>query len=354
LAQSSQVTIAGVVKDQTGNLLAGVDVRVDGSALRVLTDANGTYLLRLVSTDSVRVSVRRLGFKPRTVSVAMASVSTPLDIRLEATPQALAAITVSARPEVYDQRLKGFYSRARKGSGNFLTRESLDHLSSGRLTDALRGVPGVRFGQTQARGQGPRSVRLRGANCAPLVFIDGYPATSGEFEIDTVDPWTVEGMEIYHGLATIPAEFLTARGDERCGVVAIWSRPYRPPPRSGRSGKANVSDLVAARTVFTADDVDIVAELKVGTANASYPDSLLSGGVAGRVLTEFVVDSSGLVEIETIGIVTTTHTGFSTSAIAALREASFKPALKNGRPVRQVVQLPFVFEPGRPIPVAKP
>jgi TonB family protein len=132
-------------------------------------------------------------------------------------------------------------------------------------------------------------------------------------------------------------------------VIALWSRPYRPLKTRVSGGKtANIADLIAAKAVHTADKVDIVAVLKPGTATVLYPDSLYGSGISGRVLAEFVVDTVGAVERGTIGIVSSSHPLFSQAAMEALMTAGFKPAIRNGRPVRQVVQLPFIFEPIRP------
>ena len=48
---------------------------------------------------------------------------------------------------------------------------------------------------------------------------DFYP----DFRIDEViSPGSVEGIEVYRGLSTVPAEFLNP--DAECGVIAIWTR----------------------------------------------------------------------------------------------------------------------------------
>ena len=39
---------------------------------------------------------------------------------------------------------------------------------------------------------------------------------------DMVLPSSVEGIEIYRGLSTVPPEFLNP--DAECGVIAIWTR----------------------------------------------------------------------------------------------------------------------------------
>ena len=42
-----------------------------------------------------------------------------------------------------------------------------------------------------------------------------------------LDLASVEGIEVYSGVATVPPEFMGARGTHACGVVAVWSRPFR-------------------------------------------------------------------------------------------------------------------------------
>jgi TonB family protein len=350
-AQGRPATVAGVVRDPTGMPLVSAEVRVEGTPVRVLTDARGMFAIRDLPSDSMRLIFRRLGFRPSALDVVLqAGHEAEVEVQLDAAPQQLFPITVSARPEVFDARLSGFYERLKQRGGHFITRQRLQRLTSHRFTDLLREVPGVKL---LTVGRGPssatqRSVRLRGADCPPQIFLDGFPATSGEFDLDMLEPSTLEGIEVYHGMATVPAEFLAARGGERCGVVAIWTRPHRPGPARKRGKAVSVADLLSDRAVHLPDAVDIRAELKPTTAIPIYPDSLLAQGRTGRVLMEFVVDTLGLVELETVGIVTSTHPGFTRAAVDALADAAFRPALKNGRPVRQVVQLPFIFEPPRP------
>jgi len=337
--------VAGVVRDAGGNPVSSAEVRVDGAPERAVTDGQGLFVVRVASAD-VRLIVRRLGFKPTAIDVSVAKgEDTRVDVQLESTPQQLTPVTVSARPEPYEQRLAGYYDRAAKKAGHFVGPERLDHLTSHRFTDILREVPGVRIVTVAGRGASQRTIRLRGAQCPPFVFVDGFPAGAGEFELDMVDPSTIEGVEIYSGIATVPAQFVAPRGEERCGVIALWSRPARPGKPTRREGKPpqDIAALLASNVVFTPEGVDIKAELKPGTATAVYPDSLWSKALPGHVLTEFVVDTAGFVESETIGIVSSTHPAFARAAMAALSSAEFRPALKNGRRVRQIVQLPFVF-----------
>lgn len=343
----AQAPVTGTVRDVAGTPVSSVDVRVEGTAYAALTDTRGAFAIRGVAPGTHRLIVRRLGFRPSAIDILVETGQTAeVEIQLDPTALQLTPITVAGRPESYETRLGGFNERSKSKAGHYIGPERLQRLTSHRFTDVLREVPGLKIGTVGRSAQ--RTVRLRGANCAPFVFIDGFPAGAGEFNLDDIEPSTIEGVEIYHGLATIPAEFLAARGGERCGVIALWSRPYRA-PRARIPGKpANIQELIVSNQAYTADKVDIVAAFRDGTPPVIYPDSLWGTGVSGRVLAEFVVDTLGGLENETLSIVSSSHPSFSRAVLDALSVASFKPAIRNGRPVRQVVQLPFVFEPIRP------
>jgi protein TonB len=87
-----------------------------------------------------------------------------------------------------------------------------------------------------------------------------------------------------------------------------------------------------------------------------YPPELFAGGVTGSVLAEFVVDSTGRVEEETVTIVSSTNSLFSATVLRSLQAARYVPAMKDGRAVRQAVQQPFKFTPPgqrKPAPAGK-
>jgi TonB family protein len=261
----------------------------------------------------------------------------------------MATVNVRERRQPYDGRLAGFFERQAKRQGHFITRERLDHLTTFRLGDILTGVPGVRVQSVR----GSKIVSLRGASCSPLFFIDGFPASAGPFDVDMIDPSTLEGIEIYSGLATIPSQFLGPRGLERCGVIALWSRPAperKHMPSNGERSARTIDSLVEARAVFAAAEVDQEAAIEDRTARPAYPDSLWRAGQPGRVLVEFVVDADGAIEPGTIGVISTSHPAFAAAVVAALESTTFRPAFRRGRPVRQLVQLPFEFTPQRRTP----
>jgi TonB family protein len=220
------------------------------------------------------------------------------------------------------------------------------------MIEIIRELPGVTMrGPTR---YADRSLRFRGANCPPLVFVDGFPATAGEFELDIIDLSTVEGIEIYPGLASVPAEFQATRGQHRCGVIAVWSRPPRVRRTARRAERpGQVATLVDAGRVYRASDVDVQAALVADQSPSPiYPDSQWNAGVAGEVVIEVIIDTLGRVESSSVNIVSESLPAFGSAAREAVRASVFTPAWKAGRRVRQVVHVPVVFHPpgARPDP----
>jgi len=344
-AAAQTATVRGFVRDSLGAGVAGAEVLVNGSTLRAVSDAKGAFRIIGLAPGRVELSVRRLGFQPTMVVGSAVPADWVVEVRLIPIPQSMPVVNIRERAEPFEGRLAGFNARMAKKVGHFITREQIESRQTTTFTDLLRSVPGVRITPI---GSIRDAVRIRGARCAPLVFIDGFPATAGEFDLDMIDPVSVEGIEIYSGMTTVPGEFVGPRGLERCGVVAVWSRPARgyarsPDRRDDRH--VDIGALVAQAKVFTADQVDSPAALDA-ELTASFPDSLWNAGVSGRVVAEFVVDTAGLVEPGTIGIVSSSHALFSRAVREGLVKAQFRPAVLHGRPVRQVVQLPVAFSAG--------
>jgi TonB family protein len=166
-------------------------------------------------------------------------------------------------------------------------------------------------------------------------------------DLDMIDLSGVEGIEVYAGMSSIPGEFMSVAGSETCGVIAVWSRPFRPKVRKQDPiSHEELERLIAEQTVYTADQVTEPAT-PMGRKGLTprYPDSLYSAGVAGRVVAEFIVGEDGRIEDGSISIASATHPDFATSVQSALDGVIFRPAILDGKPVRQVVQLPFTFDP---------
>ena len=350
-APSSVGTLAGVVQDEAGNEIASVEVTVGGTTLRTLTDAHGAFIFRRVPVGAATLRLRRLGFVPRTLDVAVDSTfSPPIGVSLTTLPIRLATVQVSARRRVYTGYHAEFNRRRESGiSGHFFTRAQIDSLNPYRTTDLLRRVPGVSF----ARRGGETVVSTRGQRCTPLVWLDGTPASASYFDPDHVDPRSIEGIEIYSGLSTVPVALLGPRMAGNCGVIAIWTRIPEPRRRNSAAGNrkgdpkqtaAQLAALVDSLQIYTVAQVDQAVSLDSSATFApQFPEQLRQTRQPGLVIAEFVVDTDGHVEPATVGVVSSTHPLFTAAVDSALSGALFHPATLAGRRVRQVVQLPVYF-----------
>ncbi|MDQ3951072.1 MAG: TonB family protein [Gemmatimonadota bacterium] len=75
-----------------------------------------------------------------------------------------------------------------------------------------------------------------------------------------------------------------------------------------------------------------------------YPDALRSVSVQGEVIVQYIVDARGRVEPGSIKVLSAAHQLFADAVRRALLDARYRPAEVGGRPVRQLVEQPFIFK----------
>jgi TonB family protein len=95
-------------------------------------------------------------------------------------------------------------------------------------------------------------------------------------------------------------------------------------------------------SIIPADSLDAPPAI-VQTPELNYPIDLLQHGRQGRVIVEFVLDTTGHAEKGTIRVVSSPLHGFNLSAKAYVRDAVFEPALFHGRKVRTRLRVPVEF-----------
>ena len=240
LPAPAQVRLEGVVRDDSGAVLADVRVELWDNLTRERirsqeTDHAGRFAFRVRQGAGYRLHATRIGYlaADSSVQIPRDRRTVPVEFRMVAQPVGLEAVDVVARarsPAV----LNGFEARQRTGMGHYLTRDDLDRMRPALVTDALARVPGVRL-ESGGGSSFHRRIRMartsaRG-NCPVQVFIDGLLLNRGTSRMrdvqgsgvdDVVAVNDVEGIEVYRGLSSVPAEFLNE--NSRCGVVVIWTR----------------------------------------------------------------------------------------------------------------------------------
>lgn len=342
----AQPALTGSVRDQFGRPLAGAEVRQLDGAQRTETDERGAFRLGVSVASGARLEVRRIGFRPETVSVP-ATGAPPLQLVLARVGTVLDPVFVHGRRDLQGP-LAGFYRRMSQGNGRFLTQEQIERSTARRMSDLLRGIPGLRVDQKRT---GANAYRLRGATVNPIIWVDGIPLGGGEVDLEAYDPRTFAGIEIYSGAATVPPEFTSGRSySSSGGTIVLWTRQGQQGTRRRRPGEPSpaqvLAELLGRDEVWPVDSVEVPAAL-IGPApfQPIYPDSLFNSGSGGQVEVEFVVDAAGRVRMETFGVVSSSHPSLAESVRRAVEFRSFVPATRQGRPVPQLVQLPFAFVP---------
>jgi TonB family protein len=350
-AQSSG-SIGGVVSDSSGAIVYGAEISLVGTTITTRSDDAGEFRLGNIPEGLATIRVRRLGFVSISIPVQVTAREGPmhLEVRLARAATTLKPLLVQAKRVDYTGRLSGYYQRLEHQSGGtFITREQIDRENPQMLTQMLSRVAGINSTRMRAGGSG---VRMRGRNCWPLVWLDGFPMGAGEVDLDAFPPSSIQGIELYLGATGAPARYTALRDMSSCGTILIWSRgPDTDPITSASRAPLDLEKLVASLSVFTADQVDTAVQLDpLHQIAVNYPPPLFAARIGGTVVAEFIVDATGRVEDGSLGIVASSNPLFSDAVRQALQGATFTPAFRHGSAVRQVVQQPFEFNLTKPHP----
>lgn len=234
-AQNEGVLAGVVLDDSTGDAIASAQVQLLSANRRVLhtTTANalGKFSIPIRRRGEYRLRTSRVGFRdavtPTLTLQPMDSLG--VEVRMTTGRVLLAPLQVVARPARRHRSagLDNFRHRMESSvGGRFVTREAVDRRRSTHLVDILASEGLVVTGQ---------NVYFPRNRCPPMVYIDGVlmtryagrrMATTPYDAINLVWTGDVEGVELYQGRSSIPAEF-GGPGSE-CGVVAIWTRRFEP------------------------------------------------------------------------------------------------------------------------------
>jgi protein TonB len=120
---------------------------------------------------------------------------------------------------------------------------------------------------------------------------------------------------------------------------------------SGKGVEGGVARGVAGGTGHVNNDqpyfefqVEKPVLAREGNPAPPYPSMLESARVAGEVMAQFVVDTTGRADMSTFKVLKSTNDLFTNSVKNVLPKWHFYPAETGGRKVKQVVQQPFIFK----------
>lgn len=170
------------------------------------------------------------------------------------------------------------------------------------------------------------------------------PSTAAQEKIAFAPGQDARGQ--FEGIEGMPGvDALLQRGGRGAGLSEAGN---------GESFRA-LSEVPAPREeiapAFNVFDVDGIAERAPDAVAPPYPGSLLRLGIEGFTSVQFVVDSTGAIDLRTFREMKASHPLFTLSVYSALPRMRYRPATIGGRPVRQLVQQQFNFKiipPSRP------
>lgn len=191
LTDFQQITVTGVVNDENGNPMPGVNVVIEGTNVGAITDVDGKFSINVSSQDAVLL-ISFIGYNQQRVRIAG---RTTINVSMEPSVSALDEVIVVG------------YGVAKKsditGSIASVKSEALQNLT---MTDAAHALQGKAAGvqivnSSGAPGKGA-SIQIRGyssnTRTEPLIIVDGLKVTS----MDYLDPENIESIEILKDAAS--------------------------------------------------------------------------------------------------------------------------------------------------------
>lgn len=181
LAQTG--VIKGLVTDETGEPLIGVNIVEIGTTNGTITDVNGTF--KLSAHPNGRLKITYVGYKSKEIHIA---AKTNLVIKLESDTELLDEVVVVGYGVQKKETLTG--SVAQIKSDDILTTKAPSLVSS------IQGkIPGIQIRQqTGEPGSFNSMVSIRGFG-SPLVVIDGV-ARDGISDFERLSPDDIESISV--------------------------------------------------------------------------------------------------------------------------------------------------------------
>jgi hypothetical protein len=217
--------IAGVADAETGQPLEGAEIILLGVHRLARANALGEATMDQVPRGAQRVRVRKIGYAPAEVDVAIVGDTSGAVFRLQRSVVQLGTVHVEA--EWTPPKMKEVEARRRQGIGRFLTDEQLDKDRDRDFQLALTTrIPGLKtvIDNTGRRVLASTRDNLGMGGIAPCyvtVYLDDM-AIERE-DADLIRTWDLAAVEFYSS-TQVPARYRTkAYG---CGVLLLWSKWY--------------------------------------------------------------------------------------------------------------------------------
>ena len=243
VSQAQSIFLGSVVADGNPSPpLAGAEITIPALNLAARSDSLGQFLFTGIPKGSFRVNIRRVGYNAIAIDARFSGTDTlAADFALTPLAVSLDTVNVQGTTKVHGKFLE-FEDRMAHGGGAFLTRADLEKEEDHQLGDIVARLAGVRihrYGAESAvassrwsggtaRG-GDAMDRRKGAprGCYSQVYVDNVRVFSSDlgealFNINSIPPFTIQGIEYYASRAETPIQYASYRAE--CGTMLIWTR----------------------------------------------------------------------------------------------------------------------------------
>lgn len=216
---AQQITVQGVVKDQTGETVIGASVMEKGTTNGTITGIDGDFSLNMSSNGTLVVSF--VGYKTQEVQVK---------------GQKQLQVVLSEDAEMLDEVVVIGYGTMKKsdltGAVSSISNKDIKDSPVSNLGQAIQGkISGVQIVDAGKPGDNV-SIKIRGLgsinNCDPLVVIDGVPTDLGLSSLNMADVERLDVLKDASATAIYGSRgangvvmITTKRGTEGKGKLAV-------------------------------------------------------------------------------------------------------------------------------------
>ena len=259
-AKQTLETISGVITNEIGETMAGVNVFDKTTRKGTVTDAKGKYSISAKEGTTLVFSF--VGYTPEEIIVGSSSV---INVKLTENSQELQEVVAIGYSTVRKSDVTGAISSVKAKELN---------LSTPTVGQALVGkVAGVQVSQVSGAPYVTTKIRVRGvgsinASSDPLYVVDGYPVGNDLF----INPNDIESIDILKDAASAAIYGSRASG----GVVLITTK-------RGKEGKGQFQYDVQYGINQLSKKVDLLnadqfAQLLIDGHNNTYRDLVVNSG----------------------------------------------------------------------------
>lgn len=219
--------VVGFVSDRdNGRGVASAQVEVVGTGRRVLTDANGMFVLDRLPPGETALAISHLSYAT-SGRLFRAQPGQAYELRAQLAPEAIAleGIEVSTRSPSWYRQMEGLQFRmSRAMGGTFVLDTQLEARGYPPVAEILRELPGVKIRKVNRFDY---TVNFRLCEMPPVLYIDGIQVNQPEQgaampELSMVQGMDIQAIEVYRGAGTLPPEY--AGPDAMCGAIIIWTK----------------------------------------------------------------------------------------------------------------------------------